>query len=41
MDPNKQKQDQQKPAHLQQRRSLVEGMARTGIIISITTDVPV
>jgi hypothetical protein len=34
MDPNKQKQDQK-------RRSLVEGMARTGIIISITTDVPV
>jgi hypothetical protein len=31
MDPNRQKQEQQKPAHQQQRRSIVEGMARTGI----------
>jgi hypothetical protein len=35
MDPNRQKQEEQKPAHLQQRRSIVEGMARTGIIIII------
>jgi hypothetical protein len=31
MDPNRQKQEPQKPAHQQQRRSIVEGMARTGI----------
>jgi hypothetical protein len=33
MDPNRNKQDQQKSAHQQQRRSIVDGMARTGIII--------
>jgi hypothetical protein len=35
MDSNKQKQEQQKPPHQQQRRSLVEGMARTGSITII------
>jgi hypothetical protein len=34
MDPNRQKQEQQKPVSQQQRRSLVEGMARTGIILT-------
>ncbi|CAF4081518.1 unnamed protein product [Rotaria sp. Silwood2] len=29
MDPNRHKQEQQKPVHQQQRRSIVEGMART------------
>jgi hypothetical protein len=29
---NKNKSNQQKPAHQHQRRSLAEGMARTGII---------
>ena len=33
MDPDRQKQEQQKPVQQQQRRSIVEGMARTGIII--------
>jgi hypothetical protein len=32
MNSNKQKHDQQKPAHQHQRRSIAEGMARTGII---------
>jgi len=35
MDSNKQKQEQQKPVHQQHRRSLVEGMARTGSITII------
>jgi hypothetical protein len=35
MDPDRQKQEEPKPAHLQQRRSIVEGMARTGIMIII------
>jgi hypothetical protein len=39
MDPNKQKSEQPKPPHLQQRRSIVEGMARTGT--SITIDIAV
>jgi hypothetical protein len=32
---NRDKNDQQKPAHQQQRRSIAEGMARTGIRSSI------
>jgi hypothetical protein len=32
MNSNRSKHDQQKPGHPQQRRSIAEGMARTGII---------